>query len=792
MTDRLKPAPRPLDLKSRLLIKSGSIAVLLIAAGYVFCPKPDLITFQNYSRAFLDKKGTLLRITLASDERYRLYTPLNKITPVFQQATILYEDKNFHHHFGVDVSALLRAFWSTYFTRGRRIGGSTIAMQVARLRWRMETTKIPGKIWQILRAIQLPRHFLKDEILEAYFNLASYGRNIEGIGAASLIYFDKRPDRLSLSEALSLAVIPQNPSRRNPTSKKGLIALSKARGYLYRRWIVFHPQDIDKKVFLKLALSIRSPDALPFLAPHFVNNLNADLLWLTHGFINTILDSQKQAIVKNIISLYVQRRKNEGIHNAVALLLNHDTMEVEAMVGSADFFNRAIDGQVNGVSAKRSPGSALKPFVYALAMDQGLIHPMTLLKDSPSRFAGFTPENYDKRFLGPVFARNALITSRNVPAVTLQSQLSGMSFYQFLQEAGITGLKEEDYYGLALVLGGSEITMEEMLKLYAMLANGGKLKPIQKLLDVPIDRSDEKQLLSAESSFLIMDILKDNPTPSSLNMIGSTFRHNDVVWKTGTSHSFRDAWAVGISGAHVLAVWVGNFQGHGNSAFIGRTAAGPLLFELFEALQANRGWKITDFIDPSRLNLRKVSVCANTGDLPGRHCPVAMDSWFIPGVSPIKVSTVHRAVPIDKNTGLRSCRSIPGKTVSKVYEFWPSDFLHIFQMAGISLKFPPEYGVGCDLNDKSMSGQNPVIKSPQHDVTYVLRSDLPDQDRIPLSAVVDTDAKELFWFINGSYVGKANRNKVFFWQSKIGDFSVTVVDDHGRAARGFFKTSMER
>ena len=740
----------------------------------------------------MDKNGTLLRITLATDERYRLYTPLNKISPVFQQATILYEDKNFHHHFGVDISALVRAFWSTYLTQGRRIGGSTIAMQVARLRFRIDTTHILGKIWQILRAIQLSRHFRKDDILEAYFNLASYGRNIEGIGAASLIYFDKEPERLNLSEALSLAVIPQNPSRRNPTSEEGLKALSKARSNLYFRWIGLHSEDIEKKVFLELPLSVRSPDALPFLGPHFVDNLNAELPWLTHGFINTTLDSRKQAIAERIISTYIQRRKNEGINNAAALFINYNTMEVEAMVGSADFFNRAIDGQVNGVSAKRSPGSALKPFVYALAMDQGLIHPMTLLKDSPTRFAGFTPENYDKRFLGPVFARNALITSRNVPAVALQSQLSGLNFYQFLQRAGITGLKNEDYYGLALALGGSEITMEELLKLYAMLANGGNLKPIKKLLDVQTDRTDEKQLLSAESSFLIMDILKDNPAPSRLNLIASTSRHNDVAWKTGTSHSFRDAWAVGISGTYVLAVWVGNFQGHGNPAFIGRTAAGPLLFELFEALQKNRGWKITDAVDHVPLNLQKVAVCANTGDLPGRYCPVTMDSWFIPGVSPIKVSTVHRAIPVDKNTGLRSCQRVPGKTVSKVYEFWPSDFLHIFQMAGISIKSPPEYGAGCHLNDKSMSGQNPIIQSPQHDVIYVLRSDLPNQARIPLSAVVDTDAKELFWFINGSYVGKAQRNEAYFWKSQIGDFSVTVVDDNGRAAQGFFKTSLVR
>jgi len=779
-------------LKLRLLIKLNFFAALLVATVYIFCPKPELETFQNYSRAFLDKKGVLLRITLAADERYRIYTPLNNISSVFQQATILYEDKNFYNHFGVDVSALLRACWSTYIVQGRRVGGSTITMQVARLRWRIDTTDIPGKIWQILRAIQLSRHFEKNEILESYFNLVSYGRNIEGVGAASLIYFNKGANRLNFSEALSLAVIPQNPSQRNPTSQKGLKALAKARGNLYRRWALIHPEDIHKKVFVNLPLSIRSPDALPFLAPHFVNDVNASLPWLTQGFINTTLNGQKQAIVEKIISNYVQRRKSEGINNAAALLLNYKSMEVEALVGSANFYDEVIDGQVNGVSAKRSPGSALKPFVYALAMDQGLIHPMTLLKDSPKRFGGFTPENFDKRFLGPVFARNALIASRNVPAVTLQSQLPDMSFYEFLKEAGVFGLKDEGYYGLALALGGSEVTMMELAKLYAMLANGGKSRQIKKVFGTQSNQADEKQLISAEASFLILDILKDNPVPSRYKFVNLTSRNNDVAWKTGTSYSFRDAWAVGISGAYILAVWVGNFQGEGNPAFIGRTAAGPLLFELFEALQTQRGWKINDILDSSQLNLRKVAVCANTGDLPGRYCPLTRDSWFIPGVSPLKVSTIHRAIPVDKSTGLRSCRRIIGKTIHKVYEFWPSDFLHIFQMAGISLKLPPEYSAGCHLNDKSMSGENPVIKSPQHDVTYVLQSDFPNQAQIPLLAVVDTDAKELFWFINGSYVGKAKRNKAFFWESTNGEFSVTAVDDHGRAAQSFFKVSLIR
>lgn len=772
------------------------LAALTITASYLFCLKPELVTYQSYSRAFFDRNDALMRMTLAADQRYRIYTPIDEVSNTFRDASILYEDKNFYSHAGVDLPAIIRAFWSTYVSRERRIGASTITMQVARLRWRIDTTRISGKLRQIIRALQLTRHYGKNQILEAYFNLASYGRNIEGVGAASLIYFNKPASALSLPEALALAVIPQNPNRRNPSVEKGRLALYAARSHLYQRWLQDHPEDAFQSAFMTMPLAVRPPEALPFIAPHFVDQLNASLPWLESGIIKTSIDKNQQKLAEKVLSAYVQRRKSERINNAAAMLLNYKTMEVEALVGSADFFDQKINGQVNGVSAKRSPGSALKPFVYALALDQGVIHPMTMLKDSKKRFGGFTPENYDQQFLGPVFARDALITSRNVPAVDLQSQLPGMSFYQFLKKAQVSGLKEEAHYGLALALGGGELTMQEIVRLYAMLANGGRLKAIKSLRDEQpqqsIDKTDSEQLLSPEASFLILDILKDNPAPFVKESIGSVNRRNHIAWKTGTSFAFRDAWAVGISGPYVLAVWVGDFQGSGNPAFIGRKAAGPLLFELFAVLQANEDWRVDDAVDPAKLNLSKISVCANTGDLPGRYCPQTKPAWFIPGVSPIKVSTVHRAIPIDKQTGLRACWHQSGETELKVYEFWPSDFLNIFQAAGISLRTPPAYAKACTLNAISSTGQEPLIKSPLPGITYALQSDKETQDAIPLSAVVDADVKELFWFIGSEFVGKSRKNQPLFWRPHDGEFNVRVVDDHGRAAQSAFKVSFVR
>ncbi|MBU0480021.1 MAG: penicillin-binding protein 1C [Proteobacteria bacterium] len=779
-------------MKQALWISSALLFALM--GLYIFCPEPELKEFQNYSRAYFDRNSTLLRITLARDQRYRLHIPLEEISPLLREATVLYEDQRFFQHHGVDLPALFRAGWQTYISGQQRIGASTITMQVARLRWGLNSRTIPGKLRQILRALQLTRHYSKSEILEAYLNLASYGRNIEGVEAASLIYFNKQARDLSLPEALTLSVIPQNPNRRNPTADTGISELLVARNNLFTRWLEKHPEDEEKRVFLEIPLVVRPPEKLPFFAPHFVNDLESQLPLLRHGTITTTIDLTKQLAMEKIVASYVDRRKTEGIRNGVALLLNYRTMEIEAAVGSADFYDPEINGQVIGTRARRSPGSALKPFVYALALNQGLIHPLTMLKDAPKRFGGFTPENFDQRFMGPVFARDALISSRNVPAVHLQAQLENPGFYDFLAQAEITLPEDENYYGLALSLGGAEVSMEEMARLYAILPNGGELRQIKKIRTDALPETG-RRMLSPEACFLILDILKDNPPPEAAgneNLVGQVERRNEVAWKTGTSFAFRDAWAVGVSGSYVLAVWVGDFAGQGNASFVGRRGAGPLLFELFTALIENSGWRITEAVNPDFLNLTRISVCASTGDLPGRYCPGTRESWFIPGISPIKLSNIHRAVPIDKKSGLRACLADPETTEMKSFEFWPSDLQHIFNMAGISIKTPPPYEEECSLNEKSSSGRTPVIISPQSSLIYALQSDRLKEQTIPFSAVVDGDVNTVYWFVNDGFVGKAERGEPLLWQGVSGAFAVRVVDDHGRAAERKMTVEMVR
>ena len=692
-----------------------------------------------------------------------------------RQATLLYEDRRFHRHPGVDPLALLRAAWTTYGRRERVVGASTITMQLARLRFGLYTRSVAGKLAQAARALQIERHYDKSEILQAYLNLAPYGGAILGIGTASRIYFDKPASALSFGEALALAVIPQNPSARFPATAQGRANLLAARERLLAAWRRRAPTGEDEAaVAALLAPTFRSPSALPFRAPHFVRD---HVPRLAEPTLRATLDWRLQARLEQRVRRHVQGRARQGIRNAAALLVDHRSMDVLALAGSADFFNDAIAGQVNGVRAPRSPGSTLKPMLYALAMDAGLIHPMTLLADAPRRYAGYAPENFDRGFLGPVFARDALARSRNVPAVSLLARFGVARFRDWLAGGGVRRLRPARELGLPLALGAGEATMEELVRLYAMLANYGVWRELRAVAGAP--PAPGRRLLSAEASFLVLDMLEETPRPNAAPPLPAKGRA-PIAWKTGTSFGFRDAWAVGVAGPYVLGVWVGDFDGGPNPAFVGRSAAAPLFLGIADGLLAD--------IDPptprsaAGLNLRRVEVCAPTGDLPGRHCPRTTPSWFIPGVSPIKVSAVHRSVQVDARTGLRSCHAAAEGARQEVYEFWPSDLEAVFRRAGIAIRKPPAWSPECGLGVTANSGRAPRIESPQPTLTYHAPAATEEDGRIPFFAVTDADARRLFWFVDGALVAEVGRSERYFWKPRSGRFSVRAVDDLGRAA----------
>ena len=485
------------------------------------------------------------------------------------------------------------------------------------------------------------------------------------------------------------------------------------------------------------------------------------------------LHAPTQAAVERAIRQFVSTRKGLGIHNASALLVDTNTMRVRAWVGSANWADPSIDGQVNATTAKRSPGSTLKPFIYGLAIDQGVLHPRSVLKDAPTAFGTYSPENFDGRFEGPITARDALVRSRNVPAVAVASRLSNPNLYDFLKSAGVSQMKSEQHYGLALTLGGGEVTMEELASMYAMLGNAGEQRPLaftagsQRMsASAPVRR-----LLSPEAAFITLDMLQANPRPDT-----GLPAFPRVAWKTGTSWGFRDAWTAGVFGSSVLVVWVGNFDGTSNPALVGVQTAAPLFFNIVDSLRAQN----LDPGEPARAapaNLAKVQVCAASGDLPNDECKDLATTWFIPGKSPIKVSTLHRAVWVDDATGRAVCGARE-RAHREVFEHWGSDMLQVFAQAGMPRRVPPA-AARCGGGAAALEGDGPQIVSPLRGASYVLR--LKDGNTLNLRANANR-AGTVYWFADTAYLGSARAGKDLPWAPpNAGRYTLSAVDAAGTA-----------
>jgi len=751
-------------VKLRGVIVAGLALVLCLLAMRLW-PAPPLQQRAALSRAFYSSDGALLRITLAADEQYRVWTPLDQIEPRLIDAVQLYEDRWFRWHPGVNPVSLVRGAWTSY-SGGTRRGASTLTMQLARRLYRIDSGSAQGKLKQIAAALWLEARYSKRDILEAYLNLAPYGGNIEGVGAASLVYFGKRAAHLSLPESLALAVIPQNPNRRGAGEAAWPIALQGARERLWQTWLQQHGALATREAEMDLPLKLRSVKQLPFGAPHAVQTLLAQLPAQPQTTLS--LHGPTQAAVERAINQFIERRQSVGVRNAAALLVDASTMQVKAWVGSADYFNEAIDGQVNATTAKRSPGSTLKPFIYGLALDQGVLHPRTILKDAPTSFGTYSPENFDGRFEGPITAQEALIKSRNIPAVSVSARLSQPTLYGFLKQAGVSKLASEQHYGLALTLGGGELSMEELAMLYAMLANAGELSPLSFVSED--QQKKPRRLLSPEAAFVTLDMLSRNPRPDT-----GVPAFPGVAWKTGTSWGFRDAWTAGVFGRYVLVVWVGNFDGSSNATFVGVQTAAPLFFNIVDSLRS-QGLDPGAMATTTPANLARVQVCAASGDLPNAYCKDLASTWFIPGKSPIKVSTLHREVLIDQASGRAVCALGPGVR-SEVFEFWGTDMLQLFAQAGLPRRIPPVARCGATRTDALAVADGPQIVAPLRGANYVLRIAHPT----PLSLRANAaQAGPLYWFADAAFVGEAQAGKDLSWSPPTaGRYVLSVVDAQG-------------
>jgi penicillin-binding protein 1C len=564
---------------------AGAAAALVLLVAAVALDRlfpPDLSRLSDQSALVVDSDGRLLTPFTARDGSWRLPVTADQVDARYRQMLVAYEDKRFERHWGVDPLALARAL-GQWASAGHVISGaSTLTMQTVRLLEPRPRT-IGAKLIEMARALQLEWRYDKRAILGMYLTLAPYGGNLEGVRAASLFYFGKEPDRLTDAEAALLVALPQSPEALRP-DRHAAGALA-ARGRVLARMA---------SIGLLSAQSVAEAAAQPVpaerrpavhLAAHLAERLRA--ADPDSPLIRTSIDGGLQTQLEALARRY-QLKLEEGATIAL-LVVENSGRKVRAYVGSGDYFDSGRLGQNDLVQAVRSPGSTLKPFIYGLAFDDLLIHPETIVVDRPMRFGDYAPENFDKRYRGQLTAREALQLSLNLPAVALLDRLGPMRLVSTLEAAG-TPLRLPDAVGapgLPIALGGAGITLADLVTLYAGLADGGSVLPLRYTDAAPAGAP--VAIMQPSSAWYLTRILEDMPPPPGMLAPRNRAQGRTVAYKTGTSYGFRDAWAIGYDSAYTVGVWVGRPDGTFSPGRMGRDAAAPVLFEVFDRLPRPHG-----------------------------------------------------------------------------------------------------------------------------------------------------------------------------------------------------------
>lgn len=747
-------------MKSKLF---SSLILTLFLAGVLL----DIPVKVPRSVVVFDDANNLISIELASDDRFRYFHKLSDFDPLFVDQIKNKEDRFFYWHFGVNPVSFARASMFYLIGKKNRGGASTITMQLARLYYGLDTRSPLGKINQVIHAFWLELTMSKTSILEAYLNLIPMGRNIEGYETGAFYFFRKEGKFLNQHQRNFLSLLPQKPYLLEEFQNKNFKAWESS-------WTILYPR-LKSSESLELLKNIVIHDSRPYQAPHYTYQLQKrSSLKRLNGTINTKLQSN----IEGIVSRYIKSIQSKGIENASVLILDSETSEIKTYIGSADFHNDQIQGQVDGVKSERSPGSTLKPFIYAKAFEKGLIFPKSIVYDSPLPYR--TPENYDRYFKGPMTVEQALITSRNVPAVWINNELQAdrEGLYSLINPIYPVP-HPKGYYGSSIALGALEMNSLQLGELYMALANNGEFSKAHWLKE---DVTAKLNIFSEEASVLVKDILRKNPRPQFESSQEYSDHIGEVYWKTGTSFGFRDAWAVGIWNKYVIVTWLGDFKSVSNPFLVGSISAGPLFFKIVDFLRGEqRSLKDYDLSHLYHKNVSEVEVCPVSGKLPNDDCPATIKSLYISGVSSIEKCKLHQKIKLSKDNQLRVCPAFKGETTEKVFEIFSSAKAEVYKQYGIKLKLPPRFEKICRSEVVFSKGhRKPIIISPKSGMIYI--SEKPEGAIVALEARVDSVAVELSWYLNEQLVAQTKIGETKSIVLKKGYHSLKVVDNLGRVS----------
>jgi penicillin-binding protein 1C len=701
------------------LIITTAMLLLFTLLNYLY-PLDKARLNKPKSTLIYDNSNHLISLKLSSDGFLRIPIKSKELTEDIKNITLAYEDRHFQKHFGVNPLSIVRALWSN-LTNSRKIGASTITMQVARM-MHHEPRTLTQKLVEIFQSLQLELNYSKEEILTFYLNNAPYGGNVEGFASASFRYFNLAPSSLSLSQIAYLTSIPKNPNANRPKEKRDI---NRIKNRLLER--IYRLKLLEKKRYLrakeeKITTNIEN---LPHQLPHLSVQIT------TEGEVHTTINMHLQHEVEKLIASQVEELKKFAIYNGTAIVIENRSMNIVAYVGSHNFYDNKHGGQNDGIRALVSPGSTLKPLVYAKALEEGLITPLKKLYDVPLFIDGYKPTNYAKEYMGEVTATEALQFSLNIPAVELDRLLKEKSLYSILKEAQISSLTHpKEYYGSSLTLGGFGLSLKENAQLFAMLANGGSYQEatfLQNSLEseslvpnitrlkpsTPNSIQKAKQILTPQSTYLISNILADAPRLSFSSSWEYMKNMPRIAFKTGTSAHAKDMLTIGYTPNYTVAVWYGNFSGKASkvsnqTCATGLSVASPTMFKIFKELEKQRWFK-----EPK--GIYKKHVCQDSIQI-GR-CKEKINDSFIDGVKTKTPCQAMRAEVLSYLIENRKIESFSELSTHHCYQEWKN--------------------------------YKPLITNPVHDKTYAHNRMLPKElKKTMLECYSFEENQTIYWLID--------------------------------------------
>jgi penicillin-binding protein 1C len=770
--------------KPKVMIFTAILFALMI--WFALClPKPLFSSPTSF--VIDDDAGQLLGASIATDGQWRF--PYNAAVPdKFAKCIIAFEDKRFNSHWGFDPLAFSRAIRQNLKNKRVTSGGSTLTMQVIRLSTRHNRT-IWHKLGEIFMALRLELTYSKKEILALYASNAPFGSNVIGLDAAAWRYFGREPEKLSWGEMAALAVLPNSPSLVHPGKNRQI--LLKKRNLLLDK--LYHQGIIDSttSALAKFEPVPEKPMPLPMLAPHLLQRFKADFNHQKTTFtrLKTTIKSNLQEQVADILEKHHQVLKANDINNIAAVVLDVETGATLAYAGN--ILHREdpeMQSDVDVVDAPRSPGSTLKPLLYASMLHDGLILPNSLIPDVPTQIAGYHPENFDLGYDGAVPASNALSRSLNVPAVKMLQQFKYERFYDRLLKIGISTLKQPaDHYGLSLILGGGENTLWELTGAYADMArvlnhynkNGGRYSaddyhsPVYAKVAAEQTKLEKNGLLDAGSIYYTLQAMEEVMRPGE-EMLWQQFSSTQrIAWKTGTSFGFRDGWAIGITPKYVVGVWVGNTDGEGRPGLTGIHTAAPVLFDIFRLLPAAREW----FNVPTG-ELVKIMVCDESGYRAGQYCENAVEQMVPKTGLKAPVCPWHKLVHLSADQKYQvtgNCTS-PDAIVNKSWFVLPPSMEYYYKTKNYQYHLLPSFAPGCE---QAEANPMELIYPKDGAKVYVPLEADGKRGRMICNAAHRQSAAKIFWHLDGKYIGESSAFQQMALNPSPGMHKLTLVDNTG-------------